>query len=245
MLIHCSVPVRCVVLGVLISVNVQGVMSDKNSAAKNGDKAASKDKRAEVSITMTVKKPTRPAAYPAAASSTVTPSDGVPPSPGGGMDCGGGAGAGSFGESSSPGVAWLGAAHLNNGSPATSSVTPPSSIGAWGARGSLAKTAASESPGLGPPRVKDEGVSVGMPQTNGWAGNGGLNVGGPGPVSDLMDAAAACNGGPSPPLSQGQEEGAEDAVVANLLTTVFPGLSRTTALMVHREGVAASRAPPR
>jgi len=239
------VPVFCVLLGVLISVDVQGVLSDKNSAAKNGDKAASKDKRAEVSITMTVKKPTRPAAYPAAASSTIAPFDGVPSTPGGGMDYGGGAGAASFGESISPGVSWGGADHLNNGSPATAAVTPPSSIGAWGARGSLAKTAASESPGLGPPRVKDEGVSVGMPQTNGWAGNGGLNVGGPGPVSDLMGAAAACNGVSSPPLSQGQEEGAEDAVVANLLTTVFPGLSRTTALMVHREGVAASRAPPR
>jgi hypothetical protein len=43
-----------------------------------------------------------------------------------------------------------------------------------------------------------------------------------------LDAAAACNGGPSPPLSEGQW--------ADLLTSVFPGLSRTTALMVHREG---------
>lgn len=229
----------------LTSGYIQGILSDKNSAAKNGDKAAtSKDKRAEVSITMTVKKPTRPAAYAASTSSTITPTDGVASTSGGEVGYWGAAGAGSFGESSSPGVAWGGAAHLNFGSPATAAVTPPST-GAWGARGSLAKTCASESPGLGPPGAEDEGFSVGMPQTNGWAGAGRANVGGPGPVSDLMGAAAACNGGPSPPLSQGQEEGAEDAVVANLLTTVFPGLSRTTALMVHREGVAASRAETR
>ena len=209
-------------------------MADKSGGAKNGDKANGKDKRAETPITMTVKKPTRPANYPAAASSPMTP-----------LDFGGGPGAGgvgNYGEVSSPGVAWGGAAHLNTDCAAAAAVSPPASMGAWGGR-AMAKVPPNGALGRGMPGANDEGSSIGMPQANGWANNGVGNLG-QGPVGEL--AGAACNGGyVQVPFSQGQEECAEDSVVANLLTAVFPGLSRTTALMVHREGVAASRAQPR
>ncbi len=217
-------------------------MADKSGGSKNGDKANGKEKRAETPITMTVKKPTRPSNYPAAASSPMTPFDGMVPSPGA-PDVGGGLGAGAggeYGEFSSPGVAWGGAAHLNTDSAAAAAVSPSASMGAWGGRGML-KAPPNGALGMRMAGANDEKGghgSVGMHQANGWRGNLGQGT------TEL--AGAACNGGHVPaPFSQGQEEGGEEAVVANLLTAVFPGLSRATALLVHREGVAASRAPPR
>ena len=203
----------------------QGVASS-SGVAKGGEKGANgKEMRSETPITMTVKRPSRPSLH------SSTPGPGAPlesPRIGVGVDGGGVVAPGSYGGGNSDGMPWGVPNRMNLASPEVAvasrhmATTTPAGVH-WSANVGTP----THSPGMG---VMGLPGCIPQPQQpNGWIADG-IGLGGMRPP---MSGPLHMNGG-HPTQKTAQHD--EDNVVADLFISIFPGLSRDSALRISREG---------